>query len=109
MRLHFRPRVFPILLLLLLLGRCTETRMDKGLQGRGAGDALNTRTCGHPFCGAAKHSGLTLPKDKAVSRRQTTQYGKARPTQQRRILVKEAAVSHPGDALNTRVAAGVFC
>ena len=36
------------------------------------------------------YSGSALPKDKAVSRRQTTQYGKA---SQRRILAKEAAIS----------------
>ena len=36
------------------------------------------------------HSGSTLPKDKAASRRQYEQYGKA---SQRSILVKEAAIS----------------
>ena len=40
----------------------------------------------------SENSGSTLPRDKAVSRRQTMQYGKARPTQQRRILAKEAVV-----------------
>ena len=39
------------------------------------------------------YSGSTLPKDKAVSRRQTIQYGKARSTRQRSILAKEAAIS----------------
>ena len=35
---------------------------------------------------------LDVAKDKAVSRRQTIQYGKARPTQQRRIFTKEDAI-----------------
>ena len=35
---------------------------------------------------------LDVAKDKVVSRRQTMQYGKARPTRQRRILVKENAI-----------------
>ena len=35
---------------------------------------------------------LDVAKDKVVSRRQTMQYGKAKPTRQRRILVKENAI-----------------
>ena len=39
---------------------------------------------------------LDVAKDKTVSRRQTTQYGKARSTQQRRILTKEGAIFRGG-------------
>ena len=41
---------------------------------------------------ASLKSGSTLPKDKAASRRQYEEYDKAKPTQQRRILVKENAI-----------------
>ena len=80
--------------------------MNKGLAGRAPGEALNTRASGQPFCGAQniatrrctktrranavfwqrKTLWLDVAKDKAVSRRQIIQYGKARPTQQRRIF-----------------------
>ena len=46
------------------------TLINKGLQGRVPGDALNTRGSGHPYLRRPKYSGLTLPKDKAASRRQ---------------------------------------
>ena len=39
---------------------------------------------------------LDVAKDKAASRRQTTQYGKARSTPQRRILTKEGAIFRGG-------------
>ena len=39
---------------------------------------------------------LDVAKDKVVSRRQTMQYGKARSTQQRRILTKEGAIFRGG-------------
>ena len=50
---------------------------------------------------------LDVAKDKAVSRRQTMQYGKAKPTRQRRILVKETLYLL-GDARNTRAGGQVF-
>ena len=55
-----------------------------------------------------KYSGSTLPKNKAVSRRQYIQHGKARSTQQRSIWAKEAAITEMalGDPLSTRVSAG---
>ena len=39
---------------------------------------------------------LDVAKDKVLSRRQTTQYGKAKSTQQRRILTKEGAIFRGG-------------
>ena len=63
----------------------SETFMNKGLQGMDTGDALNTRASGRPYLRYQKYSGLTLPKDKAASRRQY-EYGKA---SQRGILAKK--------------------
>ena len=59
--------------------------------------ALFARVFGR--CAERANSGLTLPKDKAINRRQYAQYGKPRPTQQHSILDKEAAMQEPSGIL----------